>query len=100
MTSVIADLPISLIDKNPYQTRFVFDDDMLQELQDSIRQHGVVQPIVVLRGGRAIRPGAGRAAIAGVEAGGERRRFRRLVRRLSQQQAAEMTVLENVVRET
>ena len=66
--SVVSDLPMSLIDKNPYQTRFVFDDDMLQELQDSIRQHGVVQPIVVRPGeGWALHPSAGRAAIAGFE---------------------------------
>ena len=98
--SVIAQLPISSIDKNPYQTRFVFDDDMLQELQDSIRQHGVVQPIVVRPAeveGRFILVLGERRLRASKLAG--KTTIPAIVRRVSQQQAAEMTVLENVVRE-
>jgi ParB family transcriptional regulator, chromosome partitioning protein len=99
-TSVVSDLAISSIDKNPYQTRFVFDNDMLQELQDSIRQHGVVQPIVVRPAeeeGRYILVLGERRLRASRLAG--RKTIPAMVRRLSQQQAAEMTVLENVVRE-
>jgi ParB family chromosome partitioning protein len=98
--SVIAQVRISLIDKNPYQTRFVFDEDMLQELQDSIRQHGVVQPIVVRPAeveGRYILVLGERRLRASKLAG--KTTIPAMVRRLSQQQAAEMTVLENVVRE-
>jgi ParB family chromosome partitioning protein len=99
-TSVVSDLAMSLIDKNPYQTRFVFDDDMLQELQDSIRQHGVVQPIVVRPAqeeGRYILVLGERRLRASKLAG--KQTIPAMVRRLSPQQAAEMTVLENVVRE-
>jgi ParB family transcriptional regulator, chromosome partitioning protein len=98
--SVISQLRISSIDKNPYQTRFVFDDEMLQELQDSIRQHGVVQPIVVRPAeveGRYILVLGERRLRASKLAG--KTTIPAMVRRLSQQQAAEMTVLENVVRE-
>jgi ParB family chromosome partitioning protein len=99
-SNTITNLAIELIDKNPYQTRYVFDEEMLIELRDSIKEHGVVQPIVV-------RPAeeAGRYVLVL----GERRlrasKMARkdtvpaLVRRLSPQQAAEMTVLENMVRE-
>jgi ParB family transcriptional regulator, chromosome partitioning protein len=99
-TSVVSNVAISSIDKNPYQTRFVFDDDMLQELQDSIRQHGVVQPIVVRPGeeeGRYILVLGERRLRASRLAG--KKTIPAMVRRLSPQQAAEMTVLENVVRE-
>jgi ParB family chromosome partitioning protein len=99
-TSVVSNLPMSSIDKNPYQTRFVFDDDMLQELQDSIRQHGVVQPIVVRPAeeeGRYILVLGERRLRASKLAG--KKTIPAMVRRLSPQQAAEMTVLENVVRE-
>jgi ParB family chromosome partitioning protein len=78
----------------------VFDNDMLQELQDSIRQHGVVQPIVVRPAeeeGRYILVLGERRLRASRLAG--RKTIPAMVRRLSQQQAAEMTVLENVVRE-
>ena len=99
-SSVVSNLAISAIDKNPYQTRFVFDDDMLQELQDSIRQHGVVQPIVVRPAeeeGRYILVLGERRLRASRLAG--KKTIPAMVRRLSPQQAAEMTVLENVVRE-
>ena len=32
---------------NPYQPRKVFDDDALKELSESIKEHGVFQPIIV-----------------------------------------------------
>jgi ParB family chromosome partitioning protein len=35
------------IDHNPYQPRKVFDDDELAALSDSIRTHGILQPLVV-----------------------------------------------------
>jgi ParB/RepB/Spo0J family partition protein len=40
-------LGVELIDKNPYQTRYVFDEEMLGELANSIRENGVIQPVVV-----------------------------------------------------
>src|SRR5258706_386005 len=43
----VANVPVEAIDKNPYQTRYVFDEDMLRELSESIKEHGVVQPVVV-----------------------------------------------------
>jgi ParB family transcriptional regulator, chromosome partitioning protein len=97
---VVANLPLDAIHKNPYQTRQIFDDESLSELRDSIKEHGVVQPIVVrpdetpglyilVLGERRLRASrmAGRETIPA------------LVRRVSPQQAAEMTVLENVLRE-
>jgi ParB family chromosome partitioning protein len=97
---VITSLDVELIDKNPYQTRSSFGEEALRELADSILENGVVQPIVV-------RPaeGAGRYLLV---LGERRLRASKLagketipaiVRRLSPQQAAEMTVLENVQRE-
>jgi ParB family chromosome partitioning protein len=96
----VMNLAVELIDKNPYQTRYVFDEQMLSELADSIRENGVVQPVVVrptedegryvlVLGERRLRATklAGQATIPAI------------IRRLSNQQAAEMTVLENVQRE-
>jgi ParB family chromosome partitioning protein len=98
--NTVVNLSIELIDKNPYQTRYVFDEEMLIELRDSIKEHGVVQPVVV----RPAQEGDGRYILVL----GERRlraskmagkdTIPALVRTLSPQQAAEMTVLENVVR--
>jgi ParB family transcriptional regulator, chromosome partitioning protein len=93
-------LPIEAIDKNPYQTRYVFDEDMLIELRDSIKEHGVVQPIVVRpaeeEGRYTLVLGERRLRASKMA---EKETIPALVRRLSPQQAAEMTVLENIVRE-
>jgi len=84
---------------SPYQPRREFDFEKLQELADSIREHGVLQPIVV-------RKGVGRwyEIIAG------ERRFRAakqlgmetipaLVRDISDRQAMEIALIENLQRE-
>ena len=38
---------VDLIDRNPFQPRQEFAPDLLNELVDSIRQHGVLQPLLV-----------------------------------------------------
>ncbi len=98
--NLVANLPLDSIDKNPYQTRYVFDEEMLWELRDSIKEHGVVQPVVVRpaeQEGRYILVVGERRLRASKLAGKET--IPALVRRLSPQQAAEMTVLENIARE-
>ncbi|MGB7601256.1 MAG: ParB/RepB/Spo0J family partition protein, partial [Candidatus Sulfotelmatobacter sp.] len=97
---VVAMLDVELIEKNPYQTRYVFDEEMLAELADSIRENGVVQPVVVRpaeESGRYVLVLGERRLRASKMAG--KQTIPALVRRLSPQQAAEMTVLENVQRE-
>jgi ParB family chromosome partitioning protein len=96
----ISFLPVEVIDKNPYQTRYVFDEETLWELRDSIKEHGVVQPVVVRPAeeeGRYILVLGERRLRASKMAGKET--IPAMVRRLSPQQAAEMTVLENIARE-
>lgn len=97
---VVTNISIDAIEKNPYQTRQVFDEQTLTELRDSIKEHGVVQPVVVRpaeKTGRYILVLGERRLRASKMAGKET--IPALIRRLSPQQAAEMTVLENVVRE-
>ena len=43
----IVELPLSELRPNPYQPRKIFDDDALNELASSIKEHGVFQPIIV-----------------------------------------------------
>lgn len=49
--SEFAEIPVGSISPNPQQPRTVFDEDDLQELAESIREFGVLQPIVVRRAG-------------------------------------------------
>ena len=45
---VVEELDVESIAANPYQPRKNFDEQALQELSESIKQHGLLQPIVVL----------------------------------------------------
>ena len=47
----IEEIEISKIVPNPYQPRTVFDEAKLQELADSIKEHGIIQPITVSKSG-------------------------------------------------
>ena len=40
-------LPLDVIDRSPYQSRVNFDDTALAELADSVKLHGIIQPIIV-----------------------------------------------------
>jgi ParB family chromosome partitioning protein len=51
MGVVYAELPIDTIEPNPRQPREIFDEDALAELVFSIREIGLLQPIVVRRAG-------------------------------------------------
>jgi ParB family chromosome partitioning protein len=93
------EIPVELIDPNPYQTRRQINEAALAELAESIRSSGVVQPVV-------LRPAAeGRYQLVA----GERRWLasRRagkatipaVVRQISNEQAMEITIIENLQRE-
>ena len=43
----IAEIKISDIRSNPYQPRKTFDETTLQELADSIKEHGIIEPVIV-----------------------------------------------------
>jgi ParB family chromosome partitioning protein len=98
--SLVVSVAIADIDKNPYQTRHVEDDDTLDELAESIKAHGVVQPIVVRPSeeeGRYTLILGERRMLASKKAG--KTHIPAMVRRVAPQQAAEMTIIENLQRE-
>jgi len=45
----VEDIDVTLVVPNPYQPRKYFDENALKELSDSIKQHGLLQPIVVIK---------------------------------------------------
>jgi ParB family chromosome partitioning protein len=98
-TSDILRIPVDMIEPNPYQPRMSFDQEALEELADSIRTLGLVQPITVRR------KSDGRYQIISGE-----RRFRasRLtgmemipayIRDANDQGMLEMAIVENIQRE-
>ena len=47
MENAILNINIDLIMPNRFQPRLVFDEKALNELADSIKEHGIIEPIIV-----------------------------------------------------
>jgi ParB family chromosome partitioning protein len=97
-TGAPLELPVDLIDRNPFQTRSQFDETALQELATSIAATGVVQPILVrpIAGGRYQLIAGERRLMASRKAG--KPTIPAVVRPASDEQAMEMTIIENLQR--
>ena len=42
-------VPVAMIEPNPFQPRRAFDDHSIRDLASSIREHGIIQPLIVAR---------------------------------------------------
>jgi len=94
----VKDIKISELRSNPYQPRKYFDEDALKELADSIKEHGVFQPIIVKKSikGYEIIAGERRvkaSKLAGLET------VPAIVREFSDKDMMEIALLENLQRE-
>ena len=94
----IVEIKLDELRANPYQPRTVFEDKALKELSDSIKEHGVFQPIIVkksikgyeiIAGERRVRA----SKLAGLET------IPALIRNLNDEQMMEIALLENLQRE-
>lgn len=94
----VIEIPLKELRPNPYQPRKSFNEDSIGELAQSIKEHGVIQPIIV------------RTVLRGYEIIAGERRFRAsmqcglekipaVVRKFSDQQVMEIALIENVQRE-
>lgn len=95
---VVEQVNISLIVANPFQPRKVFDDIALQELAESIKEHGILQPIIVRKKGKKFELVVGErrhraAQLAGLTS------VPAIVKTLTEQQMMELAILENLQRE-
>jgi ParB family chromosome partitioning protein len=64
------EVPVGAIEKNPYQPRKTFDDDDIGSLSESIRNHGVLQPLVVRQVGERFQLIAGERRLRAAQAAG------------------------------
>lgn len=94
----VKELDITELRVNPYQPRQIFDDNALKELAFSIKEHGVIQPIIAKK------------SIKGYEIVAGERRFRAsklvglktipaIIRDFNDEQMIEIALLENLQRE-
>lgn len=94
----IVEIPISELMSNPYQPRKVFDDEALRELSESIKEHGVFQPIIVKKSVRGYNIIAGErrakaSRIAGLTT------IPAIIRDFTDEEMMQVALLENLQRE-
>lgn len=94
----IVAIPLTDIDPNFEQPRKTFDEDALNELADSIKLHGVIQPIVVVPIGKRFMIIAGERRFRASKLAGKTD-IPAVIRHYSQQQIKEISLIENLQRE-
>lgn len=94
----IVAIPLTDIDPNYEQPRKTFDEDALNELADSIKLHGVIQPIVVVPIGKRFMIIAGERRFRASKLAGKTD-IPAVIRHYSQQQIKEISLIENLQRE-
>ncbi|MBT8986512.1 ParB/RepB/Spo0J family partition protein [Lactobacillus delbrueckii subsp. bulgaricus] len=94
----IEDLPLAEVRPNPYQPRKNFNEKKLAELAESIKENGVLQPIIVRRsvGGYEIIAGERRCRAS--ELAGQAT-IPAIIRQFDESQMMEVAILENLQRE-
>lgn len=94
----VTEVKLSEIRKNPYQPRVEFDPAKLEELADSIRTHGILQPVILRKSvkGYDIVAGERRYRAAGLA---EMETIPAIVKELSDDDMMELAIIENLQRE-
>lgn len=94
----VIDIPINELRPNPYQPRQVFDEEALNELAASIKEYGVIQPIIVKKSIKGYEIIAGERRVRASKKAGLTM-IPALIRQLTDDQMAEVALLENLQRE-
>lgn len=94
----ILEIDLKDIRSNPYQPRKTFNEETLQELAASIKEHGIIEPIIVKKSIKGYELVAGErrtkaAKIAGLE------KIPAIVKDFNDQEMMEIALLENIQRE-
>lgn len=94
----IVEISLDEIRSNPYQPRKIFDEEALNELAESIKEHGIVQPIIVKKSIKGYELVAGErrtkaSRIAGLKT------IPAIIKNFNDQEMMEIALIENVQRE-
>jgi ParB family chromosome partitioning protein len=97
--NLMEEIPLSYIETNPYQPREYFEQAALEDLAESIRVHGIIQPITVRKiGARSYQLISGERRLQASKLA-NLTRIPAYVRTADDQQMIEMALIENIQRE-
>ena len=92
------EISISSIVANQYQPRTTFDEKRLKELSESIKKHGIIQPLLVREDGNKFELVAGERRLRAAKIAGIKK-VPVVVAKINDTQSLEIAILENVQRE-
>jgi len=97
-TERVKELDLARVDPNPHQPRARFDEEHLRELAESIRLHGVLQPVVVRRSGERYELILGERRLRAAKLAG-RTTIPAIVRDVGDAESLKYALMENLQRE-
>jgi stage 0 sporulation protein J len=97
-SDVVEEIEIAKISPNPYQPRKNFDETALKELSESIKRHGLIQPIIVIRKDDGYMLIAGERRYRATKML-EENKIKAIVADLKSQNLREIALIENIQRE-
>ena len=97
-TERVVSLDVSIIEPNPYQPRKHFDEDALEDLSESLKRHGLLQPIVVIKKGDGYQLIAGERRLRATKLAGFNE-IKAIIADPELSQLRELALIENIQRE-
>ena len=97
-SDIIKDIDLELITENPYQPRKNFDETALRELSESIKRHGLIQPIIVIEKDGGYMLIAGERRFRATKLLGESK-IKAIVADIESQSLRELALIVNIQRE-
>ena len=94
----IVEIELSELRSNPYQPRKIFDEEKLNELSASIKEYGVIQPIIVKRSIKGFEIIAGERRVKASKMAGLTK-VPAIIREFTDTEMMEIALLENLQRE-
>ncbi|MCL2100178.1 MAG: ParB/RepB/Spo0J family partition protein [Fibromonadales bacterium] len=92
-------ISIELIEPNPFQPRKAFDEESLQELAESIKQHGILEPVLLRKNAGRYQIVSGERRVRAAKIVGFSEVEARIFDLLSDKTMAEWAIIENIQRE-
>ena len=92
------EIPVGMIDRNTQQPRRMFDETALNELAQSIKMHGVIQPVILVKNGERYMIVSGERRWRATKLAGLKT-IPAIIKRYSDEQIAEIALIENLQRE-
>mgnify|MGYP004456308585 FL=1 len=96
--SDIVELPLTEIRSNPYQPREHFDEKSLEEFAESVREHGIIQPIIVKKSIKGYELIAGERRVRASKMAGKET-IPSIIRDFDDDEMMEIALIENIQRE-